>query len=435
MFLDKRKLSKWFSIGIGVKRWLVALLAAGIWVALGFAIGLVRLGALDGSQSNWLQRMSWPQIVLLILAGLLLAGIALFKLSRNLLAPYRRHQHGRVIDVVYSHSRRHTGLKVVAIGGGTGLPSVLRGLKAHTSNITAIVTVADDGGSSGRLRREMGVLPPGDMRNNIAALADDESLMTQLFQYRFQKGAMGGHAFGNLFIAALAGISDGVETALPEIERILNIQGRVLPSTLADVNLVASVQLPNKEHPVQIRGESKIGQAGGEIENIELSPPDAQAYQESVHSIMDADLIVIGPGSLYTSILPNLLVRGIADALRLTQAYKVYVCNVATQPGETEGYNVADHVLALERHIGRGLFQTVIANDTRQSLNAGDKTVYVDPIPPNHDILQRYEVRYTDLSDVGHPWRHDPHKLAGALLNLIAEERVGSGVAARSTPT
>ena len=422
MFLDKRKFSKWFSIGIGVKRWLVALLIAGTCVALALAIGFVQLDVADASQSSWLPDISWPQIVLMILAGLLLAGISLLKLSRNLLAPYRRHQHGRVIDVVYAHSKRHTGLKVVAIGGGTGLPSVLRGLKAHTSNITAIVTVADDGGSSGRLRREMGVLPPGDMRNNIAALADDESLMTQLFQYRFLKGAMRGHAFGNLFIAAL------------EIERILNIQGRVLPSTLADVNLIASVKLPNRGPAVRICGESKISSAGGEITRIELTPPDAQAYNASVHSVMDADLIIIGPGSLYTSILPNLLVSGITDALRLTQAYKAYVCNVATQPGETEGYSVADHVLALEAHIGRGLFQTVIANNTWPSLNAGDKTVYVDPISPNHDILQRYEVRYTDLSDLEHPWRHDPHKLAGALLNLIEEERAGYGYAARTAP-
>ena len=185
---------------------------------------------------------------------------------------------------------------------------------------------------------------------------------------------------------------------------------------------------------MRICGESKISRAGGEITRIELTPPDAQAYNASVHSVMDADLIIIGPGSLYTSILPNLLVSGITDALRLTQAYKAYVCNVATQPGETEGYSVADHVLALEAHIGRGLFQTVIANNGWPSLNAGDKTVYVDPISPNHDILQRYEVRYTDLSDLEHPWRHDPHKLAGALLNLIEEERVGYGYAARTAP-
>lgn len=434
MFRFKSKFSKWLAIGIGVKRWLVALLVAGFWVATAFAVGIVQLSEANGTPSDWLPAMGWLQIALMVLGGLLLAAISLSKLSRNLLAPYRRHQHGRVIDVVYAHSKRHTGLKVVAIGGGTGLPSVLRGLKVHTSNITAIVTVADDGGSSGRLRREMGVLPPGDMRNNIAALADDEGLMTQLFQHRFQTGALQGHAFGNIFIAALEGISGGVETALPEVERILNIQGRVLPSTLADVNLVASVKLPNGESIVPIHGESKISSAGGKIHQIGLTPPDVEAFNESVHSIIDADLIVIGPGSLYTSILPNLLVSGITEALRTTRAYKTYVCNVATQPGETQGYNVADHVLALENHIGRGLFQTIIANNARPNLYVGDRTVYVDPIPANHDILQRYDVRYTVLTDGEQPWRHDPHKLAGALLNLIEEDRVGFGDAAKSTP-
>jgi len=311
---------------------------------------------------------------------------------------------------------------VVVIGGGTGLPSVLRGLKAHTGNITAIVTVADDGGSSGLLRREMGVLPPGDMRNNIAALADDESLMTKLFQYRFENGALRGHAFGNLFLAALAGISGGIEHALPEAERVLNIQGRVLPATLEDVQLVASVRLAHKAQTVLIRGESAIPNARGKIEKISLSPPEAPAYDASIRSILEADLVVIGPGSLYTSILPNLLVVGIADALRATTAYKVYVCNVATQPGETDNYTVAEHVLALEQHIGRGIFQLILANNATPTVNAGN-TCYVLSIPTGHDILQRYEVRYTDLVDERRPWRHNPQKLAGALLDSMEIQR------------
>jgi uncharacterized cofD-like protein len=306
-------------------------------------------------------------------------------------------------------------------------------LKRFTSNITAIVTVADDGGSSGRLRRELGVLPPGDLRNNIAALADDESLMTRLFQYRFDTGDLGGHAFGNLFITALAGVTGSIETALIETERVLNIQGRVLPATLEDVNLVAAIRLHSPNRTVVIEGESDISNAGGQIEQLSLKPAEAVAYDESVQAILEADLVVIGPGSLFTSILPNLLVKGIAEALRATNAYVVYVCNVATQPGETDDFTVADHVLALERQVGRGLFQVVLANNAYPQLNAGINTHYVLPAPPHHEILQRYEVRYIDLTDSDRPWRHDPQKLGMGLLQLRDEERQGTNSKAAFT--
>jgi uncharacterized cofD-like protein len=295
-------------------------------------------------------------------------------------------------------------------------------MKPHTGNITAIVTVADDGGSSGRLRRELGVLPPGDLRNNIAALADDESLMTQLFQYRFKTGDLEGHAFGNLFIAALSGVAGGLENALVEIGRVLNIQGRVLPSTLNDVNLMATVLQPGKGRPIKVQGESQIGEFGGQIESVSLVPENPEAYGESVQAILDADVVIIGPGSLYTSILPNLLVKGIAEALRATEAYKIYVCNVATQPGETEGYSVAEHVMALERHIGRGVFQTVLANNAQPVQNAGVNTVYVQPVSDHHEIAQRYEIIYTDLTDEQRPWRHDPQKLAKLILRLNGQQ-------------
>jgi uncharacterized cofD-like protein len=357
--------------------------------------------------------------------GFALVIFAVVKLSRNILAPYRQNQRGRVADAVYAHRTRQKGLKVVAIGGGTGLPSVLRGLKPFTSNITAVVTVADDGGSSGRLRRELGVLPPGDLRNNIAALADDESLMTQLFQYRFGAGDLSGHAFGNLFISALAGVTGSIESALIETERVLNIQGRVLPATLEDVHLSGTVRVAGKTQPLDIVGESQITHAGGKIEEIRLTPPDVQAYSESVEAILDANLVVIGPGSLFTSILPNLLVKGIAEALRASNAYIIYVCNVATQAGETDGFTVAEHVMALERHIGRGIIHAVLTNNAYPSHNQGI-TNYVRPAPEHHEILQRYEIRYTDLTDDERPWRHDPEKLAAAILQLSEEERAGT---------
>jgi uncharacterized cofD-like protein len=420
-----RRLVKWLTPGIGVKRWLLFLIIGIVSMALGIAYALLKINALEFTRRD-VTATSWEQVGLVVIGGIVLISIAFVKLSRNILAPYRRHQQGQLIDMVYAHSKRQKGLKVVVVGGGTGLPHVLRGLKPYTSNLTAIVTVADDGGSSGRLRRELGVLPPGDLRNNITALADDENLMTRLFQYRFDAGNLGGHAFGNLFIAALAGVTGSLEHALIETERVLNIQGRVLPATLSDIHLVASVRLNGTGQTIRVEGESKITESGGKIEDIGLSQDNIEAYSESVQALLNADLIVIGPGSLYTSILPNLLVKGIADALRATSAFKIYVCNVATQPGETSGYSVAEHVLTLERHIGRGLFQVVLANDSYPTLNAGANTVFVQPAPAHHEILQRYEVRYTDLTDTERPWRHDSQKLAAAILSLSEEERMGN---------
>jgi uncharacterized cofD-like protein len=416
-------LFKLLTPGIGVKRWLSLLMVGVFIVAAGFSYSI--LAAMNIHLLRGIGSLSELGLSLAaVLFGFDLVGIAVLKISRTILAPYRKNQRGRIIDVVYAHSRRQRGLKVVAIGGGTGLPSVLRGLKQFTSNITAVVTVADDGGSSGRLRRELGVLPPGDIRNNIAALADDESLMTRLFQHRFASGDLGGHAFGNLFISALAAVTGSTESALVETARVLNIQGRVLPATLQDVNLAAAVRLPGGR-VATIQGESEITKAGGTIENLYLVPSDVAAYTESIQAILEADLVVIGPGSLFTSILPNLLVKGIAEALRATNAYIIYICNVATQPGETDNFTVAEHVMALERHIGRGMFQLVLANNAYPKLNAGINTRYVQPVPEHHEILQRYEIHYTDLTDTAQPWRHDPQKLAAAILKVGTEERIG----------
>lgn len=413
-------IKKWIAPGIGVKRWLLLLLVGILLLAMGLALIIAQLN--DDMQPVI---STWTDAILEVVSGGILILLALTMLARNLLAPYRTHQPGAVLDVIYTHSRRQRGIKVVAIGGGTGLPSVLRALKPYTSNITAVVTVADDGGSSGRLRRELGVLPPGDLRNNIAALADDENLMTQLFQHRFNTGDLGGHAFGNLFISALAAVTGSLEEALIETERVLNIQGRVLPATMREVALTAYVKLPDKAQVVSIEGESNISEAGGKIEKVFLKPDHVEAYTESVQAILDADVVVIGPGSLYTSILPNLLIQGIAEALRATNAFRIYICNVATQPGETDDYNVADHVMALENHIGRGVIQAVLANNVYPTLNAGVNTRYVQPAPGHHEIFQRYDVRYTDLTDPERPWRHDPEKLALAIFNLTDEEKIG----------
>lgn len=325
-----------------------------------------------------------------------------------------------------THSQRQRGRDphIVAIGGGTGLSTLLRGLKAYTSAISAIVTVADDGGSSGWLRRELGVLPPGDLRQCIAALAEDEALMTQLFQYRFPEGGLEGHSFGNLFIAAMAAITGSFEKGILESGRILAIKGRILPATLQDVTLYADLREERQGRLSRVSGESQIPKANGTIERVYLQPDRVRAYPVAVQAILDADLIVVGPGSLYTSILPNLLIEDIAQAVRASRAFKVYVCNVATQRGETEGYTVYDHVAALLRHVGPGLIHAVLANENMSlPLPSQSGVDFVHLGPPLGEGIQ---LMTADVVDPARPWRHDSARLAQALMRLyapIAEQR------------
>jgi uncharacterized cofD-like protein len=318
--------------------------------------------------------------------------------------------------------------KVVAIGGGTGLSTLLRGLKAHTPHITAIVTVADDGGSSGRLRRELGVLPPGDFRNCIAALADDEALITQLFQYRFGQGnGLDGHSFGNLFITALAAVSGSFERAILEAGRVLAVRGRILPSTLEDVALVADLQESTDSDDARVgltrvQGESSIPKAGQPIERVFLRPDGVRAYPEAVRALLDADLIVAGPGSLFTSVLPNLLVVDIRRAVEASTALRLYVCNVATQSGETDGFDLGQHMSSLQRHVGRGLFTHVLAND---NLNQSQDQPHVHLVSLRHPPDGGYQVTSADVVDPTAPWRHDPGKLSAQIIKLYHSYRSG----------
>jgi uncharacterized cofD-like protein len=322
-----------------------------------------------------------------------------------------------------SQQQAGQALKVVAIGGGTGLSTLLRGLKAYTTHITAIVTVADDGGSSGRLRRSLGVLPPGDLRTCIAALADDEALLTQLFQYRFGHGEeLDGHCFGNLFITALAAVTGSFERAILEAGRVLAIQGRILPSTLQNVTLVADLRAESALAAAaltRIEGESAIPKAGWSIERICLQPERVRAYPEAVRAILAADLIIAGPGSLFTSILPNLLVDGIRRAVAASPACKLYVCNVATQPGETDGFDVGQHVDALQRHIGRGLFPYVLANDDP---HVSTEQPHLRPVTIGHEPKAGpdcgWQVIAADVVDRAAPWRHDAGKLAAQIMRF-----------------
>ena len=418
---------KWLIPGMGVKRW-VLLLACGIaLLSLGFSFLLRELYPLP-SIFYYLTFQFIPRGLRAGLFGLIGAAavmLALLYLNRALLEPFVEPNPETVVNAVYRYRRRERGPRIVAIGGGHGLATLLRGLKQHTSNITAVVTVADDGGSSGRLRRELGILPPGDFRNCIAALADDEALTTQLFQYRFPStslrtsgddSGLNGHSFGNLFITAMAEVTGSFEQAILESARVLAVQGRVLPSTLQDVTLMADL----RAEPVglnRVTGESGITEADGSIERVYLAPDDAPAYPDTVRALLEADAIVAGPGSLYTSVLPNLLVPDVARAVVASRALKVYVCNVATQRGETDGYSVGDHVAALEKHVGVGLFPVVLANG---NLDVDfDAPPGVELVPGDWPPEAGYRVVIVDLVDSVHPWRHDSDKLAQALLRLL----------------
>lgn len=269
-----------------------------------------------------------------------------------------------LLENLYRRRKLNRGPKVVAVGGGTGLSMLLRGIKHITNNITAVVTVGDDGGSSGRLREEMGILPPGDIRNCIAALADDEDLITKLFQYRFKSGeGLEGHSFGNLFLTALCAITGDLVRAVKESSNVLSIRGRVLPSTLDDMKLVAEM-----EDGRVIHGESNIPEAHGKIKRLYTDPQNCKALEDVISAIKDAELIILGPGSLYTSVIPNLLVKEIANEIANSTAKKIYVCNIMTQPGETDSYSVADHVSAIMKHAeSHKIIDTVLVNDSLPS--------------------------------------------------------------------
>ena len=274
-----------------------------------------------------------------------------------------------LLEKLYRRSKLNKGAKVVAIGGGTGLSMLLRGIKRYTNNITAVVTVGDDGGSSGRLREDMGILPPGDIRNCIAALADDDDLITELFQYRFKKGeGLEGHSFGNLFLTALCAITGNMVKAVKESSNVLNIRGVVLPATLDDMKLAAEF-----EDGTIVKGESNIPEAKKQIKRLFTEPSLCKALPEVLDAILSADLIILGPGSLYTSVIPNLLVAGIIEAIEQSTAKKIYVCNIMTQPGETDNYTVASHVNALFAHArGKKIVDAVLVNNSLpENISAG----------------------------------------------------------------
>lgn len=415
----------WLTPGLGVKRWFGLVLAGITLLGVGLAIFLLEIYR-TAPEVEWYVNLLataslrfLPRTLRVIIFGGLGLGLTLWGIwgiNRSMLQPFLR-PGSRVVDHLTEYRRRERGPRVVAIGGGHGLATLLRGLKEHTHNLTAVVSVADDGGSSGELRRTMGILPPGDIRNCLAALSNDEALLTQLFQYRFS-GAPGldGHSFGNLFITALSEITGSFEAAVAESGRVLSVYGRVLPATLHNVQLVADVHVPHLISDVRISGESRIPKVAGRVRRVWLEPDNPPAFPPVIQAVLAAEIVVIGPGSLYTSIMPNLLVPDLLAAVRASRALKIFICNIATQPGETEHYTCQDHIEALEEYLGNNVIDIVVCNNTYKTDDSSKQWVRVDPSRPKDTRLY-----CADLVDAVHPWRHEPLKLAQTIMNLYYE--------------
>jgi len=361
--VDVKKEVGWLLPGLEVKRWFALIFLGSIMIVLGFMI-FDDVNHLYNI-AKFIQTTAYKLNSKLLAAVFIAIGSIIFfkgwqKTTLSIMDMDSAKGNSNILEKLYRRRKLNRGAKIVAIGGGTGLSMLLRGIKHYTSNITAIVTVGDDGGSSGRLREELGILPPGDIRNCIAALGDDEDLITELFQYRFKSGeGLEGHSFGNLFLTALCAITGNMVKAIKESANVLNIRGVVLPATLDDMKLGAEF-----EDGRIIRGESNIPEAHGQIKRLFTEPENCKAIPEAITAIKNADLIILGPGSLYTSVIPNLLVSGIVDAILKAKAKKIYVCNIMTQPGETTDYTVASHVNALFKHAdNKKIVDAVLVNN------------------------------------------------------------------------
>ncbi|MEI6631131.1 MAG: YvcK family protein [bacterium] len=400
-------LFKWLYPGIGIKR----------WIALtGFGILLIIIGAVSLLAEEY-------QIIQLLDAVVVLSGFIILILGiKRLITAFIPVSRGReLVDILYQRKQLSRGPRIVAVGGGTGLSALLLGLKEYTSNITAIVTVADDGGSSGRIRQQFDILPPGDIRNCLVALADASTLMRDLFQFRFDDSSeLGGHSFGNLFITVMTRLTGDFDKAIKETSKVLALRGQVIPSTLNNVVLVAE----HKDGSIT-EGENKIPKAHKPINKVYLKPDQPTATPEAIKAIQEAQIIVLGPGSLYTSIIPNLLIREITEAIAASGAIKVYVCNAMTQPGETDNFSAGEHIKVLIKHSHARIFDYCILNsgeisqgitrryeqegscrvinDTRNIANMGYRTIEDDVIVAE-DVV-----------------RHDPAKLAKIILGFIEE--------------
>ncbi len=436
-------LRAWLRPGMGIKRWLALVFAGELGLAL--ALGLVlRQVYRDVEVSGPLQALLYvvtlqflPYAVrgtILAVAGIAAFAYGSYRVVRTLMDPFRRPDADTpLVEVIYQKRFLARGPRVVALGGGTGLSTLLRGLKEHTSNLTAVVSVADDGGSSGKLRTQLGVPAVGDIRNCIVALADEESLMGRLLQYRFPgeevPESLGGHALGNLLIAALTAVEDGdFEEGVRQANHVLAVRGQVLPVSATPLTLHARLTDGST-----VDGQSTVARTSG-IERVWTTPADVKASDDAVRAIAEADVIVLGPGSLFTSILPSLLLPEIRDAVLASPALRIYVCNVATQQGETSGFDLADHVDALVAHTAPGVVDVVLANNRLVAPPGPSADVPVTLAWPPRSLAAPDAPRLAldDVVDPENPHHHHSARLAASLIRLAEREqgrRHAAGVA------
>ncbi|MCX5669219.1 MAG: YvcK family protein [Candidatus Omnitrophica bacterium] len=403
---------KWFYPGIGIKRW-VGLSALGVVFLI---LGTANLR----SEEFWLIQIL---DALIVISGIIILILGIKRLMRSFIAVFVPSSRGtELIDILYQKKQLSRGARIVTVGGGTGLSVLLSGLKNYTSNISAVVTVADNGGSSGRLRQQFDVLPPGDIRNCLVALADAPTLMRDLFQFRFDANSeFSGHSFGNLFLTVMTRLTGDFEKAIKETSKVLALRGQVIPSTLEDVTLVA-----HYSDGSMVIGEEQIPQARKPINRVSLTPQSPLATPDALKAIKEAQIIVLGPGSLYTSIIPNLLIKEITQEIAESEAIKVYVCNVMTQPGETDGYSVSDHIKALLKHGHERILDYCVVNNGEvpaeilKRYSQDNSFLVINDRKKIENLGVRViEEDFSMIQDG--VIRHDPEKLAKIILSFIEE--------------
>jgi len=402
---------KWLYPGIGIKRWI----GLGIF---GFLLVVIGAGHLRDADFWIIQLLD----SIVVISGIIILVLGVNNIIRSFVTAFLPSSKGtELVDILYQRSQLGRGSRIVVIGGGTGLSVLLTGLKEYSSNITAIVTVADDGGSSGRIRQQFDILPPGDIRNCLVALADASTLMRDLFQFRFDSGSeLSGHSFGNLFITVMTRLTGDFEKAIKETSKVLALRGQVIPSTLNNVVLAAE----HKNGSITV-GENKIPKANLPIKRVYLTPSQSQATPEAIKAIEEAQIIVLGPGSLYTSIIPNLLIKEITDAVVASEAIKIYVCNAMTQPGETDGFRASDHIKTLVSHSHARIFDYCILNIGEISSDMLKRYALENSYPVINDTKNienmGYRVIEDDIVITDDVIRHNPAKLAEIILGVIEE--------------
>ncbi|MBR4696276.1 MAG: uridine diphosphate-N-acetylglucosamine-binding protein YvcK [Selenomonadaceae bacterium] len=426
-------LLKWLYPGMKFKRWFLLFAVGVIIVGIGLAL-MFDYKYLDLIEESifravyfWQGSYSYTMVsvvgVVAILLGFVLMLVATRNVIRSIILILVPDKSERLVDMIYAKRKLGRGPAVTVIGGGHGLSVLLRGIKSATSNVTAVVTVADDGGSSGRLREDLGIIPPGDLRNCLVALADTEPLMEKLFQYRFEgKGALAGHSFGNLFLAAMNEVTGDMETALQKSSKVLAVKGNVLPASKEHVRLDAIMT-----DGTVVEGESHIPEAHKKIRRVKLFPEKVQPVESALEAVKNADAIILGPGSLYTSVMPNLLVDGMAEALRKSKALKIYICNVMTQPGETDGYTASMHVKAILDHAGKGAIDFVLVNSREISPEMQEfyAAEGAQPVKVDEDAINAMGVGVVkaDIINETDVIRHNPDKLCRSVMRMVYDLR------------